>query len=96
LWFFNGWAEAKGIKVVTPNESDLFCLTHMYGIEDEPRFLTVHREKMNIVKAQMQNHKDAMRTHELMVEKYQGALELAQYIEDNYDSRSKALPPPAT
>lgn len=81
-----GWAKANGIKINIPSSSELMSLTHMYGLEQPPRFSASLMQRKHEVNQHLQISKSNLLAAQMQIANAEGALAQLQWIEQNFKS----------
>ncbi len=84
LSYLIGWAKAQGIKITIPSSSELMALTHMYGVEAPPRFLSSLAQRKHEVNQALAVAKSQLLTSQLQIANAEGAANQLQWIEQNF------------
>ena len=84
LSYLLGWARAQGITIEVPASSEILSLTHQYGLDTEPRFVTTLKQKKLEIDQQMAGHRQNMTAAQMQICNAEGAMALVKWIEQNY------------
>lgn len=79
-----GYAQAKGIEIVTPPGSELMLLPWMYGFEEKPAVLEAITKRKLVMKERLAAQQEAARVIQRDIDKYEGAIAAFEMMENNY------------